>query len=93
LKEFDRKNTLTSELLYENNLLSLFLDLIQINDLIILVCELDVYVFTSIGKYKWKIGFLDTIEEFKVIDNNILHVQCSDQEEFKFDISTGQYIR
>ena len=86
-------NTLTSELLYENNLLSLFLDLIQINDLIILVCELDVYVFTSIGKYKWKIGFLDTIEEFKVIDNNILYVQCSDQEEFKFDISTGQYIR
>ena len=89
-----RKNTLTGELLYENNLLSLFLDLIQINDLIIiLVCELDVYVFTSIGKYKWKIGFLDTIEEFKIIDNNILYVQCSDQEEFKFDISTGQYIR
>ena len=54
MKEFDRKNTLTSELLYENNLLSLFLDLIQINDLIILVCELDVYVFTSIGNINGK---------------------------------------
>ena|GEM_PF-1594275 len=85
-------NISSSEILYEKNTLSVIYEFLIVNHLLIVICELEVYVFSIDGKYIWTIGFIDIIEDFKVIDDTFLCIQCANEEEYRYDIYTGKYV-
>lgn len=84
----------TKQLISENKVGSLFYEFIHIatKSLVVVIFELDLMVMNYKGDIIWSIGFRDIIEVFDVEQNEIVNIKCSDEEEFKFNLLTGQYI-
>jgi len=80
-------------LLEERKLSSLFYEFINVgrNNLIVVICELDLVVLDFDGEILWSIGFKDIIEDFYVENSEFLNITCSDGQDYKFDINNGQY--
>lgn len=82
---FNFKN---SKVIFEKKLASVFYDFIQSNKFIIVICELDILVFSNKGKLKWKVGFTDIISGFR-LSGDKLYITCEDGDETVFNVDEG----
>ena len=71
---------------------SLFYDLmyIELKNLIVVICELDVYVINVMGYIIWTLGFRDIITDFMIFEGNKLRIETNDGDITTFLIENGR---
>lgn len=77
----------------QKELPSLFYEFIKVDsqNVVIAICELDVFVFKNDGEIIWNIGFRDIIIDFYIRDNK-LFIKCNDEDETIFLIIDGTIV-
>ena len=78
----------SKKILVEISAFSLFYEFIVVSerDVIIVVCELEIFAFDKDVNILWKKGLKDIIVDFKIIGNYILEIKCYDGEIFIFEV-------
>lgn len=80
-------------ILFIKELQSVFYEIIADNshNYLCIMCELNIYCYTKV-KEVWKIGLSDILNDFNIVDENILSVMCENGEEIKLSISDGKIL-
>ena len=73
---------------------SLFYDLFNIKGkkLILIICELDIYVINNGGLIVWEMGFKDLIVDFEILKNEKLKIITFDGDETIFLLENGKVL-
>lgn len=76
-----------------NNTLSIFYEFIQDakKNYICAICELDLYCYWE-NKILWKIGFKDVVDDYKIIDDSKISIECDDGMVYLFSLKNGELI-
>lgn len=61
------------------------------HDYLCIMCELNIYCYTKV-KEVWEIGLSDILNDFNIVDENILSITCENGEEIKLSISDGKIL-
>ncbi|MDR1700091.1 MAG: hypothetical protein LBR68_02775 [Lachnoclostridium sp.] len=86
-------NCITKSELVQKKSISLFYEFLETPEFVVAVCELDLYVFDKACKLLWSSGFRDIIEDYKVLNDGVVSVQCSNGDKLEFDLKTGTTLR
>ena len=80
-------------ILFIKELQSVFYEIIAdtSHNYLCIMCELNIYCYTKV-KEVWKIGLSDILNDFNIVDENILSVMCENGEEIKLLISNGKIL-
>jgi len=57
-------------------LISIFYEFIEVENYLLVVCELDITAFNLKGEKLWETSFMDIVENFEIIKNAIM-VHCA----------------
>ena len=89
-----RVNLKTKNILFDLQLPSTFYEFIYVDklNLVVISCELDVFVIQHDGEKRWSIGLTDIVNEFRIKDEKSIYVTCDDGNEFEFNIMDGSLI-
>ena len=63
---------------------------IELKNLIVVICELDVYVINVMGYIIWTLGFRDIITDFMIFEGNKLRIETNDGDITTFLIENGR---
>ena len=80
-------------ILFIKELQSVFYEIIADNsqNYLYIMCELNIYCYTKFKKV-WEIGLSDILNDFNIVDENILSVMCENGDELKISISDGKIL-
>ena len=80
-------------ILFIKELQSVFYEIIADNshNYLCIMCELNIYCYAKV-KEVWKIGLRDILNDFNIVDENILSVMCENGDELKISISDGKIL-
>lgn len=80
-------------ILFIKELQSVFYEIIADNsqNYLCIMCELNIYCYTKFKKV-WEIGLSDILNDFNIVDENILSVMCENGDELKLSISDGKIL-
>lgn len=77
---------------FNRKLIAPFYKFLELEKNILAICELDVFSFNLNGDLIWSKNLSDVVENYYIIDNEILKLLCFDGMIFKFLISSGRDI-
>jgi hypothetical protein len=81
------------KILFIKELQSVFYEIITDtnHNYLCIMCELNIYCYTKI-KEIWHIGLRDILNDFDVLNNNILYFTCDNGEKFQISINDGKIL-
>lgn len=91
-KSYACLNYTNKSVLFEGELSSLLYEILIDSDFkyVVYVCELDIFVYKNDGSFLWKMGFRDIIEDYYLVGNESIVIECSDGNKTNFSLDSGK---